>query len=230
MAQDGTFISATPRESTDAYQALMRAPAVRHHNRRGFSQSFRGVVGTNSTTVLHTRWPVDWSPNITGAGVTSELTIFTSTNRVGTGTTNTYGEKFSGPKANASKVSKVWGAAQKLNRIRGIIQAPIDQILQMEIAFGDFNSDEIWKGNYASGATYKIKSNGAASAAMIKLTCHNPLNPGPFNFMASISLIPAPSPTRARPTSQPKAPGFFEEFKDTFYQGIREMEKGNFPF
>jgi len=230
MPQDGTFISATPYEMTDEFQALRRTPAVRHHNRRGFSQAFRGVVGTNQTVTLHTSWPVNWTPNLSGVGVRSELTITTSTNRVGTGTTVSHEERVAGRRENASKVSQVRDAASRLNRIQGIIRAPIDQILQMEIVFGDeFSGENTWQGMYASNAAYALTTVGPAAAAMIKLTCNNPLNPGPFNFQVSITLVPPPRQAAAQPPSQERS-GFLYELSDVFWDGIRSIEKGELPF
>ncbi|MBL3598015.1 hypothetical protein JMM63_21120 [Rhodovulum sulfidophilum] len=227
MPQDEAFISATPREMTDEFQALRRAPAVRHHSKRGFSQAFRGVVGCNQTVNLHTNWPIDWSPALAEARTTSELTIITSNNRVGTGTVVSHQEKVEKSKANPSRVKQVWGAASKLNRIRGIIRAPIDQVLDMEIAFGDeYSADNLWRGTYASGGNYKLVSASPASAAMIRLTCNNPINPAPFNFTVVITLIPAIASAAIPQNAASAGVGFFDDLSDTFWSGIRKIENG----
>jgi hypothetical protein len=213
-----------PVEMTDAMQARFRAQGVVHANRSGFSQSFRGVVGTNATVTLHTSWPINWQPSMSEPGMTSELTLYTSTNRVGTGTVVSQGEKVASPKPNESTVRRVWGTVSRLNRIQGIIRAPIDQVLQMEVVYGDHMGSNSWKGIYASGKTYRWTSSGSAAAAMIKLTCNNPLNPGPFNFMASLRLI-SPTPTQPSQPAQRR-----QTWGDWYDNAAQELQRRLYPW
>ncbi len=234
MAQDESSASPLKGYMTEGVQALTRMPSSAHSNKQGFSQAFRGVVGTNSTVTLYTSWPVNWSPGLIGSDVSSELVIYTSSNRVGTGTVIQHGERIADGKANASKVTKVWKQVSRLNRIQAIIRAPIDQVLEMEVAFGnEYSGSNLWRSRYASGARYKLTSTGNASFAMIRLTCNNPINPGPFNFIASISLTQHQEPDPEPPSlsnATIEEPGFLDELKDSLWDGIRSINQGHFPF
>ncbi len=235
MPQDGTFVSATPSYMDPVRQDLNRTQPVAHANGApGMRQNFRGTVGTNSTVYLATSpiLPLNWRPSMMGAAQ-SVLQIYTSTNRVGTGTILSHEERVANPKPGAGRARTAYDRISRLNRIQGIIRAPIDQVLEMEVLFGEYHGSNTWKGTYASGGNYEITSAGAATHAQIRLTCNNPINPGPFNFFVNLMITPAqaaaPAPA-AEPAAAPQGPTFMQELSETFWEGMRGIEGGRSPF
>jgi hypothetical protein len=221
-------VSAIPYEASDEYQNLFRTPPVDFASGHGLSQHFRGTVSTNSTATLHTNAVSlnSYTMNLLRGG-TSVLTIYAGKNPSGTGMNLGHNEKVGAPKPGMGAGRKAFDVVKKLNRIRSIIQAPIDQALEMEVFFGDYNGGNSWKGMYASGATYRITSKGVAVVAMIKLTCHNPVNPGWFSFSTSIAIQPAAPPPKA---AAPQRPGVLDQIGEGFGQMLRNIQSGRNPW
>lgn len=233
MPQDfpatGPQLSATPYEQTDAFQNLLRTPPVAFDKGHGISQWFRGTVGTNSTLVLNTN-NVALNSYTMGllAGGRSRLTISANRNPSGTGMDLSHNEKVGAPKPGQGNAMKAIGKVMKLNRIKSIITAPIDQLLQIEILFGTHHGANSWKGSYSSGQTIVVDSAGIASMASIRLTCNNPVNPGWFSFYASIAILPQEQPAPVTPSSSTANP--LSELKHGFARMIRNMETGRNPW
>jgi hypothetical protein len=217
---DGSVMTATPFNQTDAYQNLFRTPPVRHaNNNPGFMQVFRGIVGRKSQAVLNTNGHI---LNLVNLDILrdghSELLIYTSSNSSGVpGVEFTYAPDKKKP--NLGRARQAIDKVQKLNRIRSIIMAPIDQTMEMQVLFGDTK----WNGIYTSNNRYFFRANGAAEVAQITLKCNNPLNPGWFNMHVSIRIVP-------QEVSQQEQPGFLSRFGKTITDGIRSISQGHNPF
>ncbi len=226
---DGSSVSSIPYEQSDEFQNLRRTPSVDFHKGHGISQWFRGTVGTNSTVSLHTS-PVSLNSYSMGllSGGTSTLRISASNNSSMTGAelSDSNGKK---PKPGLGPARQAIERVKKLNKIQSIIRAPIDQNLEMEIAFGSYHSSNTWKGTYTNGGTYEIITQGVAPVALIRLTCRNPLNPGWFNFQAAIHIKP---PATAAPHASPakKNSNQMDELRRGFGEMIRNIQSGRDPW
>lgn len=215
---------------SDEIQNLFRTPPVAFAEGHGLSQWFRGTVGTNRTQVLNTS-NVALNSYTMGllSGGKSKLTISANNNPSGTGMDLSHNEQVGSPKPGQNFAMRAISRVMALNRIRGIITAPIDQLLQLEVLFGEHNGASAWKGVYASGMVIVIETPGVATNAQIRLTCNNPVNPGWFSFYASIQIEPAVQP---QPPAAPTAAPYnqMDELRRGFGQMIRNIETGRNPW
>ena len=94
------------------------------------------------------------------------------------------------PKSNEGAAKRAIGKVMKANKILSIIRGPLDQIMDMQVYFGD----DHWSETYNSGRTYNFRTKGAAEVAMIKLKLNNPVNSAYFNMFVSIRMVPLEKP------------------------------------
>lgn len=78
------------------------------------------------------------------------------------------------------------GKVSALKNIVSVIRGPLDQILEMEVLFGE----QHWKGTYVNGQTYRFRSETASEFALIKLKLNNPFNSAYFNMFTSLRIVP----------------------------------------
>lgn len=221
-AGTGQVLTAGPSPIEEFIANQRRTLPVLHHNRQGFSQRFRGIVAQKSEVVLQTNGVVLNTVNFdllkTGY---SELTILPSSSRDGVpGAMTAYAPDKSKPNQGAAMraVSKV----MKANRIISIVRGPLDQLMDMEVYFGD----DHWHDTYSSGRTYQYRTKGAAETAMIRLKLGNPLNSAYFNMFVSIRMVPPEKP-KSQNTSRDSA------ILDTLseYAGsVRDFAENHSPF
>ncbi|KAA3511817.1 hypothetical protein G6L63_12020 [Agrobacterium vitis] len=221
-ANRGQVLTAGPTPIEEFIANQRRTQPVLHSNQQGFSQRFRGIVAPNSEVVLQTNGVVLNTVNfdLFKAGH-SELTILPSTSRDGVpGAMNTYAPDKTKPNQGAAMraVNKV----MKTNKIISIIRGPLDQIIDMQVYFGDGH----WSETYNSGKTYQFRTKGAAETAMIKLKLNNPMNSAYFNMFVSIRMVPPEKPVSQNGES---VKGIMERL-DEYTGSIRDFAKNHNPF
>ncbi|TRL41335.1 hypothetical protein [Rhizobium straminoryzae] len=222
-ANTGQVLTAGPSPAEEFLANQRRTQPVLDTKRQGFSQRFRGIVAQNSEVVLQTNGVVLNTVNFellkTGY---SELTIFPSSSRDGVPGAMTAYAPDKPPKPNQGAAMRAVNAAKKAGKILSIIRGPLDQIMDMQVYFGD----DHWSDTYNSGRTYHFRTKGAAETAMIKLKLNNPMNSAYFNMFVTIRMVP-PEPQQS--ANNANQTGVLDTIGD-YVNAVRNFARNHNPF